>query len=181
MRYTAYRRKPEEGFYVLHDTHQGMIYAISENKEYVELYRNQFECCKNNAQIAHVVDKQKMNSIYRMYYDTYFLEEFKDGLVLTSKEVIYYTKLLTKVYDDMKTMISQLLLNERLLNLTSDELITSRNAFTMYYSKCKSLQEFINMIDVNLFKNEYLIEPIAVKDLSALDDWYRRKMLDSRE
>ena len=54
------------------------------------------------------------------------------------QEVKYYTKVLMKLYDDMKTMIGQLLLNERLLTRTGDEVIQTHNT------------DLIRLLDVQL-------------------------------
>jgi hypothetical protein len=102
------------------------------------------------------------------------LEEFGKDIILTTLEVRYYVNELTKVYEDMKNMISQLMLNERLIKLTSDELIKSHEVFTMYYDKCKTFQDFISNISLEMFMKDYLIEPIMCRESLDMTDNYKR-------
>ena len=182
MRYSAYKKKDDKGLYILHAPFiTETIYAVSETKELLEKYKNQFKTYKERpdmAQITHITNRYEVHQIYKEHFDTLFVEEFKKDIVLTLQEVKYYTKVLMKLYDDMKTMIGQLLLNERLLTLTGDEVIQTHNTFLMYYDKCKSFQDFVELMEPNVFMNEYLIEPMVVKLDNDMDDDYYRSMED---
>ena len=185
MRYSAYKRKKQGGLYILHEPCIcENVYAISESKEILEQYKTQFKSYRDRedrAEITHVTDRYEVHQLYKNYYDTLFVEEFKKDIILTLQEVKYYSKLLMKIYDDMKTMIGQLLLNERLLHLTGREIELTHNTFDMYYGKCKSFQDFIELIDPEIFKKEYLIEPIVAKISNDMDDSFYYKMMDDEE
>lgn len=178
MRYSAYKRKSDDGLYILHDSYAiESIYAVSESKELLERYKNQFRTYRDNpdiVKITHITDRYQVHQLYKLYFDTLFVEEFKKDIVVTLQEVKYYTKILMDIYDSMKTMIGQLLLNERLLNLNSDEIVQTHKTFVMYYDKCKSFQEFVELIDPKVFINEYLVEPMVAKNMNDLDDEYHK-------
>lgn len=169
-----YRHNNEDTLYVLYNRYNKIV-AISMEYYHVTTYVDQFPKSLEGSTIDTVTDKGKISKLMSKYIDDILLEEFKDDIILTAREVRFYTKELLSMYHDMKAMIGQLKLCESCIELSAEEIIKSKYIFNMYYSKCYSFRTFLDIVSSEYLMKHYIIEPCELVKVMTLDDAYREK------
>lgn len=140
------------------------VVAISEEMETIALYIQQFSKYFRNHreyEIDTVTEAEcpKLFDKNIMKYSNLYIHPFSDNIVLTDREITYYTPMFREMYENMKTMLSQCVLNCSILNLTIEEKKMNMDLFDRMYEKIHSYQSFLNSLDKDVIFEKYFISP----------------------
>lgn len=171
-------RKKESVLYVLRKEtgceHLNMIFAISEIPDEIAAYYcqfkdyfDQFDCAVDEVvhtgKIKYLLDK----------YDSHLLEWLTDDIVVTRWEYEFYVKELQEAYKETKSMMSQMLLFNRMSSLSIEEKNQLQKTFDMLYGHIKCYNDFVSTLDSTEIMKKYIVDPKTCLEMKLLNVRYQ--------
>lgn len=149
------------------------VVCISHTLENIHSYISQFETYfvdHSSYEIDSIRNGFRETEIMNKYSNVY-LYHLNDEIVLTDLEITYYSNLFREMYMNEKTLVSQMLLNNSIMNFTMEERIMNTKTFDMMYAKMKTYESFLNSLDTSVIFEKYIVNPwIAYSETEWLEN-----------
>lgn len=149
-------------YYILFCKSLDASIGISNDIKMVNKYIDQFDINKYDITIlkksfTNDLDESDELSILELKY-------LSNNIVLTNLEIQYYNEYLKKLYEDMKTTISSLIVYSNIGLLTNDEKQRLQNmAKFLYGNRMMSYEEFLDSLDRDILFSKIIINPIFMQ------------------
>lgn len=165
-------RKRHNVIFTLIDNNASEYIAVSEQEEFIQRYIQQyFVYLKDRVSLAKVEGNEALK-IYK-HYQGYFIQPI-GNLFLTEYELDYYSGFFHDNYFKITQMISTIPFVRNLLLLDDTESETMNRLFMKMYTKCNTMENFIESIDVEKFVNYVSVDPTKIFETNN----YNREMND---
>lgn len=137
-----------------------MSESVNDIYHYIEQFKEYFINHNDYKIIFEDISRGKLCNQYMEYY----LHYWNSDIILTDREISYYSELFHKMYEDTKTMISQCMLNNSIMKLSMEEKTLNTRLFETLHSKVYSYQSFLDSLDSEVILKKYIVNPLVIKD-----------------
>ena len=154
------------------------VIAIGDSIDIVNKYISQFNISENNIEIF---SKNLINGLEKESLTLLELSYINSDIVLTSMEDIYYRKYLCKLYDDMKTTISSLILYSNIGILTDSQKNDLKHMSKLLYNNMSTYEEFLDNLDKSILFEKIIQNPIMMHKIIMEDISMNQRYNELRE
>lgn len=135
--------------------------ALGQSMEIVNQYISQF----NLQNEVNIFTRNLPNGLETFGLSILELEYITPQVILTKLELEYYKDHLYKLYDDMKTTISGLLLYSNIGSISSQQKIDLKQMAKMLYDKSSNYEKFIDGLDKSILFGKIISNPITMQNV----------------
>lgn len=135
--------------------------ALGQSMEIVDQYISQF----NLQNEVSIFTRKLPNGLETFGLSLIELEYLTPQVVLTKLELEYYNDHLRKLYDDMKTTISGLLLYSNIGSISSQQKTDLKQMAKMLYSNSSNYENFIDGLDKSVLFGKIISNPITMQNV----------------
>ena len=135
--------------------------ALGQSAEIVNQYISQFQLQNE----VNVFIRKLPNGLETSKLSILELEYVTPQIVLTKIEKDYYNDYLHKLYDDMKTTISGLILYSNMGNVSSQDKTDLRQMSKKLYNTFSNYEDFIDSLDRDVLFSKVILNPITMQNV----------------
>ena len=159
--------------YLVINSANGIVIAVGNTKEITDKYISQFNI------------KSQVNIVTKNVSDDRYDEDgllniqyLSNDVVLTTIEMQYYNDTLKKMYDDMKTSITALILYSNIGDMSINDAFNLKGTSKFLYEKMKSYEDFIDSLNRNILFSNIIHNPLTMynilKDYHTMQTRYKQ-------
>ena len=156
------RKTPPSRIYIL--LIDGKIIAMSEMVEDIYKYISQFQEYFTNHTEYQVICETNLNSNLYLSNIDYILHYWNTDIILTDREITFYSTMFRNMYENTKIMISQCMINNAIMKLSIEEKTLNTKLIETLHEKVHSYQSFLDSLDKDVVLQKYIINPLAIKE-----------------
>lgn len=153
------------------------VIAVGDSIDIVDKYISQFNIIDN----IKIFTKNLINGLEEDKLSLLELTYINSDIVLTSMEDIYYRKYLSKLYDDMKTTISSLIVYSNIGMLLDNQKEDLKHMSKLLYDNMSTYEEFLNNLDKSVLFEKIIQNPIMMHKIIMEDISMNRRYNELRE
>lgn len=166
--------------YLIYSNQLNSIIAISESKDIIKQYLSQFNLTEKDVEIfPDKYNYSNSNGSSQLLELSYI----SNNIVLTEMEYLFYKDYLCKLYEDMKTTISSLIVYSNIGLLDEPQKKELKSVSKYLYDKNGSYTTFLDNIDQSILFGQIIQNPIKIHHilLNHIDTMNRYNQLLSSE